>query len=72
MAIKSRFKKSIKKEKFVGRQSIFDVFDLKFANLQNQEYNILNYYGLGGIGKSTLMKEIRKRYELVCHISQWL
>ena len=63
MAIKSRFKKSIKKEKFVGRQSIFDVFDLKFANLQNQEYNILNYYGLGGIGKSTLMKEIRKRYE---------
>lgn len=63
MVIKSRFRKGIKKDYFIGRESLFSKLELKLNNLKNEEYSIVNYFGLGGIGKSTLTKEIKKRYE---------
>ena len=37
--------------------------NFKLKNIENEEYSKLNYFGLGGIGKSTLIKEIEKRYK---------
>lgn len=62
MAIESRYKKSIKNN-FIGRDNLFEELDFKLKNIENEEYSILNYFGLGGIGKSTLIKEIEKRYK---------
>ena len=54
MAIESRYKKSIKNN-FIGRDNLFEELDFKLKNIENEEYSILNYFGLGGIGLSAVM-----------------
>lgn len=65
MAIETKREKNERKNKskFIGREKLFEDLDIKLKNIRNEEYSVVNYYGLGGIGKSTLIKEIKIRYK---------
>ncbi len=48
-------------EKFTDREEPQKAFWRKYDsfNVNNGEHDIIHYYGVGGIGKSTLLKKIR-------------
>src|SRR5215213_4320349 len=43
---------------FTNREEYTEAFRKKIKFENKQDYNILAYYGVGGIGKSTLRKEL--------------
>jgi len=56
------------KEEFVGRDELIDDFKKYYSDfkdiMNNEEDNIrvISYYGIGGIGKSTLLEHIKKDF----------
>ena len=48
-------------EKFTDREEPQKAFWEKYdsLNVNNGEHDIIHYYGIGGIGKSTLLKKLR-------------
>lgn len=48
---------------YTGRQKELDLFFDSLESKQWNEYKILSYYGVGGIGKTELRKEIMKKLE---------
>lgn len=52
-----------KQSKYTGRQNELDLFTNALASKREDEYKILSYYGVGGIGKTELRKEIMKKLE---------
>lgn len=48
---------------FVDREDAINVFSRKTSEC-NKEYNILYYYGVGGVGKSTLGNELRRLHKI--------
>ncbi len=45
---------------FVDREPCIQAFRENIQNSENREYNVLFYYGIAGIGKSKLQKELQK------------
>jgi hypothetical protein len=45
---------------FVDRDSCIQAFRDNIEKLGTQEYNVLYYYGIAGIGKSKLQEELQK------------
>jgi tetratricopeptide (TPR) repeat protein len=48
---------------FVDRVSCIQALNKALSNLDQKEYNVLVYYGVGGIGKTSLRKELLKMLE---------
>jgi len=47
------------KKHFVGRRDLIDTYETLSKNARTRQATVLNFYGMGGIGKSTLLKEIQ-------------
>jgi len=64
MALKPRHK-NIKKNNriFNAREYYIKKFNNKFLNIGEHEYNVIMYYGIGGIGKTSLQKKIKENIE---------
>ncbi|RPI19862.1 MAG: tetratricopeptide repeat protein [Ignavibacteriae bacterium] len=66
MAIQSKFRTEAERKStkdtdhFTDREFYKEQFRVAFENNQNDIHNLLVYYGVGGIGKSALRKEIQK------------
>ncbi len=45
---------------FIGRQSSLAQFKSLYQNLNEHEVTLLNFYGMGGVGKTTLLAQIEK------------
>lgn len=52
-----------KKDKYTGRQNELDLFTSALESKMLDEHKILSYYGVGGIGKTELRKEMMKKLE---------
>ncbi|WNS76071.1 tetratricopeptide repeat protein [Bacillus sp. DTU_2020_1000418_1_SI_GHA_SEK_038] len=52
-----------KEDKYTGRQNELDLFNNALESKRWDEYKILSYYGVGGIGKTELRKKIMKKLE---------
>ena len=61
MALIPSYEKKSKHIKFVGREEYIDLFDSKIQAVKSRNLSVLNYYGIGGIGKSSLLKELVKK-----------
>jgi hypothetical protein len=48
---------------FVDRGDAIARFERVFAEQSSQEPRLLNYFGVGGIGKSRLQQELRKQLQ---------
>ncbi len=48
---------------FVDREEFIQTFKDSVANIGQKKYNVLVYYGVGGIGKTSLRKELPKLLE---------
>ncbi len=60
---KREFLKKENKELFLGREEFIEEFKRLYETLNQREVTLLNYYGVGGIGKSTLLRHIQKSFE---------
>lgn len=49
-----------KERVFVDREACIQAFRENIQNSINREYNVLFYYGVAGVGKSKLQKELQK------------
>jgi hypothetical protein len=56
MALAPRHKKIVKNDKPFGRDQYLTSFNQKLNNLNDEQYNVLHYFGIGGLGKTTLQK----------------
>lgn len=45
---------------FVDRKEFIEAFEAAFKNIGKKDYSVLVYYGIGGIGKTSLRKELPK------------
>ncbi|MDD3042538.1 MAG: hypothetical protein PHW56_06265, partial [Methanosarcinaceae archaeon] len=52
-----------KERPFVDRKEFIEAFETAFKNLGEKNYSVLSYYGIGGIGKTGLRKELPKILE---------
>ena len=52
-----------KERPFVDRKEFIEAFENNFQNLGEKDYSVLVYYGVGGIGKTSLRKELPKLLE---------
>ena len=52
-----------KERPFVDRKEFIKAFENNFQNLGKKDYSVLVYYGVGGIGKTSLRKELPKLLE---------
>jgi len=48
---------------FVDREEFIEAFEAAFKNIGKKDYSVLVYYGIGGIGKTSLRKELPKLLE---------
>ncbi|AKB25293.1 hypothetical protein MSMTP_1824 [Methanosarcina sp. MTP4] len=48
---------------FVDREEFIEAFETAFQNIGNKNYSVLVYYGIGGIGKTSLRKELPKKLD---------
>ncbi|MFS0862103.1 tetratricopeptide repeat protein [Fredinandcohnia sp. 179-A 10B2 NHS] len=55
--------KNGKQDKYTGRQTELGIFTSTLESKEWDEYKILSYYGVGGIGKTELRKEMMKKLE---------
>lgn len=53
-------KKNLRKDTFVGRNEALDYFKTLSEKIKTSEHIVLNYFGLGGMGKTTLLNKIKK------------
>ena len=53
----------LKTKYFTDREYYIKLFDKQFAALGREHYNTLMFYGVGGIGKSSLLEELTKRID---------
>ena len=49
------------KDVFVGRDEHIKLFERLYETINEREITLLNFYGVGGIGKSTVLKQIKNR-----------
>jgi len=47
---------------FTDREEPQESFIQALANINNKDYSVLTYYGVGGIGKSSLQKHLKKHH----------
>lgn len=65
MAIKKAlFKKSSHsaQKEFTDRKEPQEIFIDALEDLENRDYSVLNFYGIGGIGKSALIKHFQQKH----------
>lgn len=61
----SNFKLPIKSQKqFVGRSSIIEDFFRIYESVNKENYKIINYYGMTGIGKTELLKNLEQEIKV--------
>ncbi|MEO0108620.1 MAG: hypothetical protein ABIK62_05550, partial [candidate division WOR-3 bacterium] len=48
---------------FTDRQDLIEAFDAALRGSHNEQHHVLVYFGVGGIGKTTLRKELVRRLE---------
>ncbi len=48
---------------FVDREEFIEAFETAFQNIGKKDYSVLVYYGIGGIGKTSLRKELPKKLD---------
>ncbi len=58
MALIPSYEKKSKHIEFVGREDYIEIFNSRLKSLKNSNISVLNYYGVGGIGKSSLLKKL--------------
>ena len=64
MALKPRLNKNNHTNRnFYGREYFLDKAVNIYNNLESNSYNVIMYYGMAGIGKSSLIKSIKTKYE---------
>jgi hypothetical protein len=63
MALKPSYLKNNIKLSFFGRKIFINKFNEMFDSCQDKEFSVLNFYGVGGIGKTTLLRECRKKVD---------
>jgi predicted AAA+ superfamily ATPase len=49
---------------FTDREEFIKIFENKLESNTRDEHNVLVFYGVGGVGKSTLRKELGKLLDL--------
>ncbi len=61
--LENRWNKIVKKEEniFIGREEFINIFEDLYVSIEQRETTLLNFYGVGGIGKSTILKQIKKK-----------
>ena len=59
MIIKPSYKKIDPKVEFIGRDFQLSKFQNILNSLESRDYSVINIFGVGGIGKSELLKKIR-------------
>ena len=52
------YKINKKKTDFYERETYIDIFNKELTNVKKDNINLLMYYGVGGIGKTTLLKHL--------------
>jgi hypothetical protein len=64
MGLKPRLKKkNYISKKFYGRDYYLEKVDDLYNSIELKDFSVLMYYGIGGIGKSSLINSIKSRYE---------
>ena len=48
--------------KFTDREEFQESFKKALNNVNNQDFNILTFYGVGGVGKSSLQKHLKEEH----------
>jgi replication-associated recombination protein RarA len=56
------FKEIISEHPFIDRQGHIQTFKVAVNNIGQKEFSILVYYGVAGIGKTSLCKEFLKHF----------
>jgi tetratricopeptide (TPR) repeat protein len=74
-----RISKKVVERNFIGRREYIEKYKSSLQLLNKSEHSVINYYGVGGIGKTSLLKEIQKEndennvlsfyYDIKTHIS---
>jgi len=49
-----------KEEIFIGRGNLVETFETLYESINERDTTVLNFYGIGGIGKTTLLNQIKK------------
>lgn len=63
MPIGFRHSHKLSISEFTNREYQTETFQKKLRNIQAEKYQVLVYYGIGGIGKSRLRKELTKQLD---------
>lgn len=56
------YKQNIKKTDFYERDKYIEIFNEELKNVEKENINLIMFYGIGGIGKTTLLKHLFENY----------